>query len=237
MHNHFEEWLPCVDDPSRRGMDVLLDETDPALVDWQCDLYWIHVGQAQSVLTPFDPLEDYILPMRDRIKLFHVKDGKPSDPPVAGITDVGEGAIDFQRIFTELFKQSRPEDFHYLWERDNADDHPRGPMAAARSSFVNMRHGLVADDCKPSRPLRASVLGTSVAGDRVRVRIKLNGPAKVTATLTQDGKRLARRARRLGKGGRTLTLPRVQGRGPARLTVTVTDAAGTRLTLRDTVEL
>ncbi len=236
MHNHFEEWLPCLDDPSRRGMDILLSETDPKLVNWECDLFWIHVGQAQSVLTPFDPLTDYVIPMRDRIKHFHVKDGMAES---AQISDVGEGQVDFQKIFTELFKQSGKEASKhvYLWERDNADDHARGPMAAARSSFVNMRYALVADECAPAKPLRATIAGTAVAGGRARVKLKLNGPAKVTATLTQNGKRIARSTRRLKKGNRVLTLPRTRATGAAKLTVTVTDAAGTRLQLRDTLDL
>ena len=100
-----------------------------------------------------------------------------------------------------------------------------------------MRHALVADDCRTARPLRATIAGAAVKSGRVRVRLKLNGAATVTATVTQNGKRLTRRSRALKRGKRTLTLPRTNATGPAKLTVTVTDATGTRLTLRDAVVL
>lgn len=244
MHNHFEEWFPCMDDPSKRGMDVLLAETDPDKVDWQCDVYWIHVGQAQSGLTPFDPLTDYIIPHRKRIKLFHFKDGRPSDPPIAGITDVGEGAIEFQRIFTELFKQSRNEDkkYVYLWERDNASDHPRGSMAAAISSFVNMRHGLYGDNaCAPAgaAKFRATIASTAWRGRRLRVKLKLSKAATVTAKLTRGNKTLAGSSEVLGKGTRSfdLRVPAKVGPGPAKLKLIVSDGAGVTLTLRDVVRI
>lgn len=237
MHNHFEEWLPAADDPNQRGMDVLLAETDPKLVDWQCDIFWIYVGKAQSLLKSLDPLKDYILPQRDRIKLFHVKDGTPQN---AGILDVGEGEIEFQSLLTELFAASKNErnKHMYLWERDSADDHPRGAMAAARASFVNMRYGLVNDGkCKPAKAgLKAMIAGTTVRDGRLRVKVKLNRAATVTATLTRAGKRITR-TKRLGKGNRTLTLKLPAGTGTAKLQVTVSDGTGTKLVLRDTVAL
>ena len=80
LHNHFHEWFPTPDDPSKRGEDVLLAETDPRYVFFEMDIYWAHVGQWQSgQVQKFDPLTDYAIPHRDRYMLFHVKDG-PQGP-------------------------------------------------------------------------------------------------------------------------------------------------------------
>jgi sugar phosphate isomerase/epimerase len=150
VHNHFQEFLSCLDDPTKRGIDVLLAETDPRYVFFELDIYWAYVGQWQSgqVIT-FDPLNDYAIPYRNRFKLFHVKDGKHDE--TGGFTnvfddicDVGEGHIDFSMFFSRLFAQSKTEktSHYYLWERDNASSHPRGAMAAAQSSFANVRYSI-----------------------------------------------------------------------------------------------
>jgi sugar phosphate isomerase/epimerase len=78
LHNHFQEWLSCPDNPLKRGEDILLAETDPKLVFFEMDIYWAYVGQWQSgQVVKFDPLYDYAIPYRNRYVLFHVKDGKP----------------------------------------------------------------------------------------------------------------------------------------------------------------
>ena len=246
LHNHFQEWLPVPDAPSKRGMDVLLEETDPRLVSFQFDIFWAYVGAAQSG-GGFDPLADYAIPHRRRIEVFHVKDGIPER---AEISDVGEGEIDFQAFFATLFAQSRGEERKhlYLWERDNAADHPRGPLAAARSSFVNMRHGLVAGDggeCAANRGgLRATIASAGVrrtarGGRRLHVGLRLDRPARVTARLTRDGETLATVARRLKAGSQALdvAVPRSAAAGRARLEVTVSDGAGSSLRLRDKVRV
>jgi len=133
LHNHFQEWALCPDDPTKRGIDVLLARTDPRYVFFELDIYWAYVGQWQSgqVLT-FDPLHDYAIPFRDRFKIFHVKDGAHDasggyTDALDDICDVGEGNIDFSTFFSKLFAVSRNEKtaHMYLWERDNASNHPR----------------------------------------------------------------------------------------------------------------
>lgn len=241
-HNHFEEWFPVVDAPGKRGMDILLESTDPKLVHWECDIFWAYVGRAQSGEN-FDPLLDYVIPQRDRIKLFHVKDGRPRE---AQFTDVGEGEIDFQALFTTLFSQAPGlrERFVYLWERDNAGDHPRGPLAAARSSFVNMRYGLFqpaggAVDCGPAAGFTAAVTSTSVRGRRVRVKLELGAPAQVAARVTRGRKTLGSANRQLAAGSRTIDvrLPRRATAGAATLNLTISNGAGVTLQLRDPLRL
>ena len=248
LHNHFEEWLPVADAPDRRGMDILLEETDPKLVEFQLDIFWAYVGRAQSG-DAFDPLHDYVIPHRHRIPMFHVKDGVPR---TADIRDVGEGEIDFQAFFSTLFAQSRDQDQKhlYLWERDNAADHPRGPLAAARSSYVNMRHGLFAPavgdsaECGAAPAFTAAVSATSVRRSRtgrrrVRATLDLGAPAEVTARVTRGRRTLAATTRRLERGTRILdlALPRATAAGLAHLDLTVSNGSGVSLRLRDSIRL
>ena len=241
MHNHFQEWLPLADDPSKRAIDILLAETNPANVFWEMDIFWSYCGRAQSG-GGFDPLTDYAIPHRDRIKLFHVKDGRPA-LTLAGIMDAGQGEIDFQHFFTELFKHSGPDDFKYLWERDNAGDHPRGALASARASFTFIRYGLeFGPGCESD--FTAGIRKVSVKRRRtgrrvVRVALQLGATAEVTATVKRGKKTLARTTRTLDAGKQVLTLPLKRGTkaGPAKLDLRIEGGSGGVVTLRDTVRV
>jgi sugar phosphate isomerase/epimerase len=242
LHNHFHEWFPTPDDPTKRGEDVLLAETDPRYVFFEMDVYWAHVGQWQSgQAQPFDPLTDYAIPFRDRYKLFHVKDGKKD---VSGgytnalddIVDAGQGSIDFQGFFTKLFEASPGEvDKHfYIWERDNASSHPRGSLAAARASFTYIRHGLVGP---PAAAGPGAVVGgvvaavTEVAVKRtkagrrvVRVTIEADEAMGATLDLRRGKKSLARKRNAAIVAGRQtleLPLPAKAAAGRAQLVVTL----------------
>jgi sugar phosphate isomerase/epimerase len=150
LHNHFQEWTQCPDDPTKRGEDILLAETDPRYVFFELDIYWAYVGQWQSgQVAAFDPLRDYAVKYRDRYRLFHVKDGAHDasggfTDALDDIVDVGEGNIDFSTFFSTLFAQGKKEktSHYYIWERDNASSHPRGSLAAAQISYLSMRYGI-----------------------------------------------------------------------------------------------
>jgi sugar phosphate isomerase/epimerase len=87
-HNHDFEF------PQLEGQvpyDVLLHSTDPKLVQLEIDLYWItKAGQ--------DPLT-YFARWPGRIPLVHVKDS--AGAPEHKIADVGQGNIDWKRIFAK----------------------------------------------------------------------------------------------------------------------------------------
>jgi sugar phosphate isomerase/epimerase len=85
-HNHDFEF-PKVE--GQVPYDVLLQTTDPTLVQLEIDLYWItKAGQ--------DPL-DYFARWPGRVPLVHVKDS--AGAPEHKMTDVGQGKIDWKRIF------------------------------------------------------------------------------------------------------------------------------------------
>jgi|SRR5690606_1563699 len=73
------------------GYQILLGETDPALVKFEADLYWI-------VRAGLDPVELF-KQNKGRFVMWHVKDMDKTNPKIN--TEVGAGSIDFKQIFKE----------------------------------------------------------------------------------------------------------------------------------------
>jgi sugar phosphate isomerase/epimerase len=87
-HNHdfeFKQWDGVT------GQDILLKETDPNLVDFELDLYWV----ARS---GNDPLELFAK-HPGRFKLWHVKDMDKTNNKLN--TEIGSGSIDYRKIFAK----------------------------------------------------------------------------------------------------------------------------------------
>ena len=120
-HNHEFEFVPI---EGTIGYDVLLAETDPALVQLEMDLYWITRGGK-------DPL-DYFGKYPGRFPLLHVKD--MTSPPTRGFADLGTGIIDFKRIFRRA-KQAGVK--HYFYEQDET---PGPPLESARAGFDYLKN-------------------------------------------------------------------------------------------------
>ncbi len=119
-HNHDFEFV-AID--GQTPYDVLLSATDPALVKLELDLYWITKGRA-------DPLA-YFAKWPGRFPLVHVKD--MDSGPSEGMVDVGQGRIDFRRIFAQRTAAGIE---HFFVEHD----WPKDPMAFARTSHRYLRH-------------------------------------------------------------------------------------------------
>jgi sugar phosphate isomerase/epimerase len=103
-HNHDFEFEPM---DSQVPFDVLLEETDPDLVQIELDLFWVTNGGG-------NPL-DYFARYPGRYPLVHVKDRLADGTMV----DVGDGAIDFTAIFANS-EEAGIE--HYFVEHDQPDD-------------------------------------------------------------------------------------------------------------------
>jgi sugar phosphate isomerase/epimerase len=128
-HNHHIELAPVA---GKRPYDILLAETDPELVAMEMDLCWTTVGGA-------DPL-DYFHRYPGRFPLVHVKDvtSIPTSGPsesyvpfpraISVMTDVGQGVIDWKRIFADS-KEAGIE--HAFVEHDE----PKDPLACVRNSY------------------------------------------------------------------------------------------------------
>jgi sugar phosphate isomerase/epimerase len=87
-HNHDFEF---VEQNGKIGYDIILGETDAALVKLQIDLYWIAHG---SKLTP----HDWFTRQPGRYVMWHVKDMHKVS---RDYTELGNGSIDFTRIWPD----------------------------------------------------------------------------------------------------------------------------------------
>jgi sugar phosphate isomerase/epimerase len=86
-HNHDFEF---VDQNGTRGYDIILNETDPALVKLQMDLYWV----ARASQTP----NELFRRAPGRFVMWHVKDVHRVS---RDYTEVGNGTIDFTTIWPD----------------------------------------------------------------------------------------------------------------------------------------
>lgn len=115
FHNHDYEFKPV---GGRLLYDELLAGTDPSLVVFEADLYWMTKGGA-------DPLV-YFAKHPGRFELVHVKDSK--GPPRHEMTEVGHGIIDWKSILAH----SRQAGIRHVFvEQDDSTD----PLASIRASY------------------------------------------------------------------------------------------------------
>ncbi len=87
-HNHDFEFI---EQNGQIGYDIILAQTDPALVKLQMDLYWIARG---SKLTPHQWFEKH----PGRFVMWHVKDMHKVS---RDYTELGNGSIDFTKIWPD----------------------------------------------------------------------------------------------------------------------------------------
>ena len=135
-HNHAQEFQPF-EGGTLRPYDILLAETDPALVAMQLDIGWASVA-GQNIL-------DMFRKNPGRFELWHVKDARnirTMDPHLnqrermraAMLVPVGQGEIDYKPIFAAADLAGMK---HFCIEQDNAADWGDS-LAAARISFQNL---------------------------------------------------------------------------------------------------
>lgn len=102
-HNHDFEFA---DISGQKGYDILLKETDPAMLQMELDLYWV-------VRAGYDPIEIFKA-NPGRFPMLHVKDMDKVDG--SKNTEVGNGSIDFKKIFEHANKAGVK---HYYVEQEN----------------------------------------------------------------------------------------------------------------------
>ncbi|MEX0893439.1 MAG: sugar phosphate isomerase/epimerase [Gemmatimonadota bacterium] len=112
-HNHDVEFAPL---EGTVPFDLLLAETDPELVDFQLDLYWV-------ARAGHDPMT-YLTRHPKRFVMVHVKD--TTGPPDHGMVDVGAGTLDFAALLAQ------PGIQHHFVEHDR----PTDAMASIRASYA-----------------------------------------------------------------------------------------------------
>jgi sugar phosphate isomerase/epimerase len=123
-HNHDFEFAPLA---GTNGYDVLLKETDPKLVLFEMDIYW--VSKAGK-----DPLA-FFSKYPGRFAMWHVKD--MDNTPQKNFTEVGSGVIDFKKIFTYA-KQSGMK--YFFVEQDQC---PGAPLDSTAKSIAYLKKNIV----------------------------------------------------------------------------------------------
>jgi sugar phosphate isomerase/epimerase len=116
-HNHMYEFAPV---DGVVPYDILLTECDPHLVQMEVDLMWMTKGGG-------DPIA-YFHRYPGRFPMVHVKDMTKDGTMV----DVGQGSIDFARIFAQSDLAGIK---HYFVEHDD----PPNPIVDARTCYEYLR--------------------------------------------------------------------------------------------------
>lgn len=106
-----------------RPFDRLVNETDPALVNFELDLYWLKKGGEEP--------KAVIEHLKGRVKLIHLKDYVAD----GSMTDVGAGTLDFPALI-EAAKASGAEYFFV------EHDFPPEPYWPSVTSSLQYLHGL-----------------------------------------------------------------------------------------------
>ena len=122
-HNH-DYSFTAVD--GQFPQDVMMQGTDPALVDYEMDMYWV-------VTAGQDP-KAWFKKYPNRFKLGHVKDRRKNTTEQADSVVVGTGSIDF----TDLLKDARAAGMEYfIIEQERYDG--TTPIAAVQQNAEYMK--------------------------------------------------------------------------------------------------
>ncbi|RSK46962.1 sugar phosphate isomerase/epimerase family protein [Hymenobacter rigui] len=123
-HNHDFEFAA---QNGKLPYDILLTETDKNLVQMELDLYWAtKAGHDPVALFKKNP---------GRFPLWHVKDMDKT--PQHGFTEVGNGSIDFKRIFA----QAKLAGMKYFFVEQ--DQTPGSPFDSIQQSITHIKRNLV----------------------------------------------------------------------------------------------
>jgi sugar phosphate isomerase/epimerase len=123
-HNHDFEFIQ---ENGKYPYEILLDSTDKDLVKMEMDLYWVtKANQDPIALIDKHP---------GRFPLWHVKDMDKT--PEKKFTEVGNGTIDFKKIFTQAKKSGLK---YFFVEQDVC---PGDPFASISQSISYIKKNLV----------------------------------------------------------------------------------------------
>lgn len=129
FHNHNSEFQAF---DGRTGLEILLKETDPHLVQWQMDCYW-------ATEAGFDPVQ-LIHQHGHRLQSLHFKDRKPNVPTstILGkdaqhFTEVGSGTINWRAIWNA----GSAVGIKYFFVEQDTTEIP--PLDSLKISFNNLK--------------------------------------------------------------------------------------------------
>jgi sugar phosphate isomerase/epimerase len=122
-HNHGFEFE---DHDGENGFDIIIKETDPALVKLQLDMYWL---MHSSNLTP----EELISAQPGRYVMWHIKDMHKTS---RDYTELGNGSIDY----TELLPDPTTSGLEYYYLEQGGNYATNSMVSAAQSAGYFKQH-------------------------------------------------------------------------------------------------
>jgi len=128
FHNHNYEFLRLA---GTSGFDVLVERTDPNLVCFEMDCYWVTQAGQDAVAM--------LQKLGKRVRMLHLKDRRGGFPPSQELnkaaehfTEVGRGTIDWKNVLTAA---ERLEVEHLFVEQDESE---RPPIESLRISYGHL---------------------------------------------------------------------------------------------------
>lgn len=131
-HHHSFEFAP-LDDGRSTGWDILVNELDPQLVQFELDVFW-------AALVGLDPVK-LLRDLRGRVAQLHLKDLKAGTPPAwdevavpaDAFQELGRGCLDLKQILAAAAETGVAQ-CHV--EQDQSPD----PLASIAASLNFLRH-------------------------------------------------------------------------------------------------
>jgi sugar phosphate isomerase/epimerase len=122
-HNHDFEFDPL---DGSSGFEILLTETDPKLVNFELDLYWV----SKAGKKPLELFKQHA----GRFPMWHVKDMDNTEKKF--FTEVGNGTINFK----EIFSKARQSGMKYFFVEQ--DVCPGSPLDSIEKSYNYLKNNL-----------------------------------------------------------------------------------------------
>lgn len=127
FHHHALEFAPLPDADGRSMFDLLVEETDPAHVAFEADLYWAAVGGV-------DPAA-LLARLAGRVPLVHLKDAgpEPGEGSIPADLPVGVGTLPWDDLLPAAVNAGAR---WFVVEQDNPN--PADPLADVATSWRNL---------------------------------------------------------------------------------------------------
>ncbi len=120
-HNHSFEFMRYGD---KSGLEILFDETDPRYVQAELDTYWIQYGGGD--------VRAWILRLKDRMPVIHLKDMAMTGWRDQVMTEVGEGNLHWSGILDAC------QEANVEWYAVEQDICPGDPFESLALSYRNL---------------------------------------------------------------------------------------------------
>lgn len=124
FHNH---WFTFTKQGNEMPQDILMNYTDPALVDFELDIYWAASMDENAA--------NWFKKYPNRFRLCHIKDRVKGSTKREDTCDLGKGSIDFSTIL----KAAKDNGMNYYFvEQEHYPDST--PMESAKADAEYMQH-------------------------------------------------------------------------------------------------